>query len=136
MDNEVIRPYFNAGVLATRPDTQLLSCWRDLSLSKFNDADLKEFYKHSDAYAIFIHQAFLSAVIMKKFHQEQMKELPIDYNYPSHLFDEDVTENKPQRMDAMVTFRHEGFYRDPEWKNKMPASDDLLNWLETQLNNS
>ena len=88
-----------------------------------------EIYTQKIPYVIFIHQAILSGVILEMYTEEEIQELPNVYNYPEHLFSEDVTGERPAILDELVTVRHEGFYQDPDWKQKMPASDSLKEWL-------
>jgi hypothetical protein len=63
------------------------------------------------------------------FTEEEIQELPYAYNYPEHLYTEDVTANRPASLDELITVRHESFHTDPDWKQKMPASDSLKEWL-------
>jgi hypothetical protein len=62
-----------------------------------------------------------------------MQELPRIYNYPEHLYQEDVTTSRPVLLDELVTLRHEAFYQDPDWIQKMPASESLKAWFAKKL---
>jgi hypothetical protein len=72
-------------------------------------------------------------MVLNTFTPEEMSELPATYNYPIHLFDKDTTNRRPRGMDTLVTFRHEGFYDDPDWKVDFPSSERLKDWLAEQL---
>ena len=82
---------------------------------------------------IFIHQAVLSGVILSTFAADEIQELPTTYNYPLHLHKQDVTNHRPSRLEELVTFRHEGFYQDPEWTTKMPTKAFLKQWIAERL---
>jgi hypothetical protein len=128
-----IRPYFNAGILITRPEKHLLKKWRDTYFKAYTNDAFQEFYKQDNRYAIFIHQAILSAVILAMYEKDELLELPHVYNYPVHLFNEDKTEGRPISIDECITFRHEGFYQDVDWMNKLPAKEALKKWLNEHL---
>lgn len=133
VDGLIIRPYFNAGILVTRPENVLFKTWRDTFFKIYQEPELQQLYKQDERYAIFIHQAILSGVILATLTVEEIQELPSAYNYPEHLHGEDVTANRPAILDELVTVRHEGFYQDPDWKQKMEASDSIKDWLAERL---
>jgi hypothetical protein len=128
-----LRPYFNSGVLVVKPGKGLLRAWRDRYVDVHDEPSLREFYEKDSRYRIFVHQAVLSGVILSEFETHEIVELPPSYNYPLHLHGEDVTENRPAAMDDLVTIRHEGFYSDPLWQEKMQAGDPLKRWLRERL---
>ena len=128
-----IRPYFNAGLLVTRPKEHLLQAWRDTFFKVYQEPPFQEFYQQDERYRIFIHQAVLSAVILSNFATSEIQELPPTYNYPLHLLAQDATGNRPSCLEELVTFRHERFYEDPEWINKMPAKKPLKQWIAKRL---
>jgi hypothetical protein len=82
---------------------------------------------------VFVHQAVLSGVILSELGTDEVLELPPSYNYPLHLHGEDMTEGRPIAMEELVTMRHEGFYSDPLWFDRMPAGDSLKRWLVERL---
>ncbi len=133
IDGKKLRPYFNAGILVTRPENGLFKAWHDKFFDIYQKPDLQELYKKDERYVIFIHQALLSGMILNIFSQHEIQELPGTYNYPIHLHKEDITEDRPVKMDDLVLIRHEGFYQDPDWAQKFPGSDTLKRWLKAKL---
>ena len=133
MDQTKVRPYFNAGLLVTRPEKRLLQSWNSTFLSIFREPPLQKFYQQDKRYAIFIHQAVLSGVILTTLATTEIQELSPQYNYPLHLHGEDITDQRKSNLEELVTFRHEGFYRDPEWIKKLQAKDSLKQWLAERL---
>jgi hypothetical protein len=107
VDGKKIRPYFNAGILITRPGKKIFQSWKDMFFAIYQEAVFKEFYKTDDRYAIFMHQAVLSGVILASLSPDELQELPPTYNYPVHLYNEDITQNKQKNLKALVTFRYE-----------------------------
>ena len=133
VDGETIRPYLNAGLLVTRPEKRLIQRWRDSFLSIYRETELERIYKTDSRYRIFIHQAVLSGITMASFSCSELLELPPTYNYPIHLYDEDTTGHRPRGLEELVTFRHEEFYKDPDWEEKMPAGEPLKRWIAEKL---
>ncbi len=133
VDGEKIRPYFNAGILITRPENQLFRKYRDVFLRMYQKPEFQEFYRKDDRYAVFMHQAVLSGVIISSLSADTMQELPPEYNYPLHLHSEDVTDQRPSGMEELVTCRHEGFHTDLGWEAKIPAGEYLKQWIANHL---
>ena len=129
IEDLAIRPYFNAGCLVVRPEKFLFKAWRDTFLSVYQEPVFKRLYREDRRYAIFVHQAILSGIILSRLEQDETEELPVEYNYPMNLYHEDITENRPEFIEECVTVRHEGFYQDPEWKRNMPARNELKEWI-------
>jgi hypothetical protein len=134
VDGITIRPYFNAGMLITRPEKELFKTWSDTFFRVYQEPSLQEIYRQDERYTIFFHQAVLSGIILSTFTSDEIQELPPTYNYPIHLFTEDMTDHRPSSLEELVTIRHEGFYKDPQWMKKMPAREALKQWLVRQLN--
>jgi len=133
VDGTKIRPYFNAGCHVTRPEKHLLRKWRDAFLKAYRDPPLQKLYQQDERYKVFIHQAIFSGVVLSTLATDEIQELPPSYNYPLHLYDEDVTDHRPKSIEEVVTFRHEGFHEDPEWTEKMPAKEPLKQWIAERL---
>ena len=133
VDGEIIRPYFNAGCLATRPEKGLFTAWRNTFSAIYWENSLRQLYQKDNRYVIFIHQAVLSGIILRMFTPDEMYELPFTYNYPMHLHTEDVTAHQPSTVEECITVRHEGFHRDASWADKIPAGEPLKQWLAQHL---
>lgn len=133
IEDFLIRPYFNAGFLIARPEKRLFEKWRDTFLNAYTNDEFQDFYKEDERYAIFIHQAILSGVILSNCNKVELLELSNLYNYPVHLFNEDSTDKRPATIDDCITWRHEGFFKDPDWILKMPVKESLKKWLSNHL---
>ncbi|UCH04800.1 MAG: hypothetical protein JSW05_01180 [Candidatus Thorarchaeota archaeon] len=128
-----IRPYFNAGSLIVEPDTKILQTWLDTFLRIFQKAEYLRFYNQDKRYEIFMHQAVLTGVFLSNLAKKRMVELPPSYNYPLNLYAEDKTKNRPESLEDCVTIRHEGFYEDSKWMEKIPARKLLKDWIAERL---
>lgn len=133
VEDMAIRPYFNGGSLVVRPKRKIFQTWRDCFLNEYQQKVFQDYYQHDGRYSIFVHQAILSGIILQTLEIDEMYELPPRYNYPLNLYAEDITSNRPSTIEECVTVRHEGFYSDPDWRDKIPANDDLKDWIAARL---
>jgi hypothetical protein len=133
VEDLAIRPYFNAGSLIVRPERKILRTWYDTFLNVYQEKIFREYYRKNECYAIFIHQAILSGIILSTLKTDEMAEFPSNYNYPQNLYAEDISGNRPDTLEQCVTIRHEGFHQDKDWMSKIPAQDELKNWIAARL---
>jgi hypothetical protein len=133
VEDTQMRPYFNAGILLVRSERGLFRKWCDVFLNLYQHPVFRNFYEQDQRYGIFMHQAVLAGVVLSHLELEEMLELPETYNYPIHLYEQDSTGRRPALIDEVVTFRHEDFYEDDDWQQKIPASNSLKQWLAEQL---
>jgi hypothetical protein len=133
VEDTQMRPYFNAGILLVRSERGLFRKWCDVFLNLYQHPVFRNFYEQDQRYGIFMHQAVLAGVVLSHLELEEMLELPETYNYPIHLYEQDSTGCRPALIDEVVTFRHEDFYEDDDWQQKIPASNSLKQWLAEQL---
>jgi hypothetical protein len=133
VDGVRIRPYFNAGLLIVRPERNLFHTWRDTFFRLIQAPDFQGFYERDERYIIFAHQAILTGVLLSALAPDEMQELPPTYNYPLHLYEEDVTDCRPARLEELVTCRHEGLDGALEVVNRIPAEASLKQWLADQM---
>ena len=80
-----------------------------------------------------MHQAVLSAMALVELPRIEMVELPPTYNYPIHLYHDDKTTGRPASIEELVTARHEGFWEESDWYDKMPAHEPMKRWLAERL---
>ncbi len=133
VDSNVIRPYFNAGIMVVRPDKLLFKAWHDKFFDVYRAPELAELYAKDERHVIFIHQALLSGIILAMFTRDEIQELPGTYNYPLHLYEEDVTAHRPSNLDELVMVRHEGLSKISEWMDKIPGGEWLKQWIAERI---
>jgi hypothetical protein len=131
-----VRPYFNAGFLAVRPEAGVLRSWRDLFVPSYSLPEMESFYNVDNRYQIFAHQAILSGLVLSELRREQTVEMPPTYNYPVHLHNQDLTRDRPQSITETVVFRHEGFYTKDDWSEQFPADQQFTRWLVERVEES
>ncbi len=104
---EKIRPYFNAGMFVTRPEKGLLTQWRDMFLKWYRKTQLEEYYEKNRLYAIFIHQAIFSGVLLHNLSVDEFIEFNPRINYPLHLHSDIPVNQRPKTINELITVRHE-----------------------------
>ncbi|MFX1502260.1 MAG: flavin reductase family protein [Promethearchaeota archaeon] len=131
VDHNKLRPYFNAGCLIVRPEKELLRSWWNSYKKKYNEQYFKDYYNKDYIYAIFIHQAILSGVILSTMERDEIYELPFDYNYPLNLYYNCPFIYRAKYVNKLITVR----YEDLEDLKKIPIQDPLKSWLINQIDN-
>ena len=129
---ELIRPYFNAGVYVIRPENGLLSQWLGLFLKCYREPQFNAFYRQDQLYAIFVHQAIFTGVLLHHLKPEQLLELSPRINYPLHLHDDISLDQRPATVDELITVRYEDIFDRPGWGAQFSISQPLKNWLFAQ----
>jgi hypothetical protein len=133
VDQVVIRPYFNAGLLVTRPELGLLRRWRDSFLDFYREPVWDKFFEESVLYRIFLHQAILAGVILTTVDHDEIIELSSRLNYPLHMHLQYPPSARAKSVDDLVSCRYDILLKDPEWQSKIPVGERFYRWLETQL---
>ena len=131
VDHNKLRPYFNAGCLIIRPEKGLLQSWWNFYKYLFNEQSFQDFYNKNYFYAIFIHQAILSGVILSTMDRNELYELPFDYNYPLNLYYNCPVVYQAKNVNKLITVR----YEDLGDLKKVPIQDPLKSWLINQMDN-
>lgn len=130
---EKIRPYFNAGAFTLRPQKGLLSRWWQIFQQLYQAPAFTAFYEQDSRYAIFMHQAVFTGVLLQTLKREEFQELSPQINYPLHLHHEVPTRLRPKTINELITVRHEDIFQHPDWQKKLPINEPLLSWLKAQI---
>ncbi|MBN2045649.1 MAG: hypothetical protein JW757_11555 [Anaerolineales bacterium] len=125
---EEVRPYFNAGILAVRPEFGTLQKWAEVFERSYKHPDFTPFYQNQ-RYAIFMHQAVLAGVILHQLSPGQTISLPESYNYPLHMHADYPPEGKVSQLFNLVTARYESSRELPDFLSHFDDRDNLLNLL-------
>ena len=129
---EQIHPYFNAGMFVTRPERGLLTQWRDLFLKWYRQPEFRIYYEKDQLYAIFIHQAIFTGVLLHNLKPGEIHELSPKINYPLHLHEDIPVDQRPAKINELITVRYEDIFDQPGWQ-QLPIMEPLKSWLEGEL---
>jgi len=130
---EKIRPYFNAGTFVIRPEHGVLANWQQTFQAAYHEPSFTPFYEQNQRYAIFMHQAILTGVVLSKLEPAALQELSPQINYPLHLHPEIQPSLRARRIDELVTVRYEDLFDAPGWQKEFPISESLAGWIEAHL---
>ena len=131
--DEKIRPYFNAGAFVVRPERGILSHWWQVFQSSYRKSDFLPFYEKDSRYAIFMHQAIFTGVLLRMLEQNEMQELSASINYPLHLHKSIPPDLRAEDIENLVTVRYENIFDELGWHEKFSISAELVEWIEAQL---
>jgi hypothetical protein len=134
VDKVQIRPHFNAGLISVNPQVGILRQWRDNFAALYQDPRMQEFYEQDKRYQLYLHQAVLAATILNVCERKEIKILPNEYNFPLHLIEQMVTEDKPAWLNDLVTARYDDL-EDGSWQTALPIKDPYKSWLKDTLRN-
>jgi hypothetical protein len=130
---EKIKPYFNAGTFVIRPEKGLLTLWQETFLRTYRQPEFTAFYELNQLYAIFMHQAIWTGVLLHALSLGEMQLLSPKINYPFHLHNEVPEKLRPKAIHELTTLRYENIFDAPEWRENLPIADPLRSWLESRL---
>lgn len=133
VDEIVIRPYFNAGLLAVAPGRGVLSQWATTFQRLHQNPRLVELYRADGRYAVFVHQTVLAGVVLSALDREEIGELPPLANYPLHLHDRYPLAHRPRSLAEVTACRYEEFFENPAWQDVIPVEEPLRGWLNREL---
>jgi len=133
IDQVKLHLYVNAGLLVVRPKTGTLQKWEENLRKSYALPEFKRFYQQARRYAIFMHQAALTAAVVQQTTLEERIILPDSYLFSVDNFYDYPGEIRPQKLDDIVTGRFHEFFSLDNWEEKLDASPELINWFRSQL---
>lgn len=136
-DRQTIRAYFNAGLLAVRPEEGILRNWGRSFEVLYRDAVLAGMCRDDVEKRIFLHQTALVGTV-KLIDKSRMKQLPLTYNYPLFFQRQYDAVGEFDSIYDIVTLRYDVYFRnpDPEWKEKLKGPSEKVGWLRQKLGKS
>ena len=132
VDEQTIRPYFNAGLLVVRPERKLLQSWSEDFRRLYTLPVFSAFYKRDILYRLFIHQAVLSGTILAQTKNEERHELPYLVNYPLHMHASYPAPRRAARLNDVITCRYDTLAAEAHWEQTIAIDDPLRSWLQEQ----
>jgi hypothetical protein len=131
--DNILRPYFNAGVLVLRPEKGLFSSWFVYFDRLYQHPDFRRLYEKDKRYKVFMHQAVLSAVTLKMFKRVEIRELPETINYPLHLHSQYPPKYRHKAIHNLITCRYEEIRELPDILNQISIRESWKNWINEEL---
>jgi hypothetical protein len=136
VDEQVVRAYFNAGLLVVRPERGLLRGWQSTFERLFRLPEYEEYYQQNELYKIFMHQIVLAGSILSRLKAEEFQQFPFEINYPLHLHTRVMADRRPVSLKQLVTCRFEDyaeFFGNPDVESIIQIDKPLNDWLQAQF---
>jgi hypothetical protein len=135
VDEQLVRAYFNAGLLVVRPERGLLRAWQADFDNLYRLPEFEAFYQQNKLYEIFMHQLVLAGSILSSLKPEEFQQLPFEMNYPLHLHTRVPAARRPTNLNQLITCRYEDyveFFSNPEVDGLIQIDKSLKEWLDAQ----
>lgn len=134
-DREQINAYFNAGLLAVRPERGILHGWGESFKQLCADPTVAAMCRAVEVHRIFLHQTALVGAVFGRLNRAQMIELPESYNYPIFFKQQYGALEEFDDLSEVVTLRYDLYFRnpEPEWADKLKGQAKKLAWLRMHL---
>lgn len=133
IDRKLLHLYVNAGLLVVKPEKKTLRTWASNLEETCLLSEYKTHYQQNQAYAIFMHQAALTVATVQTTQPEERLILPNSYLFSIDNFFDYPEDMRPASLDAITTGRFHDFFALKNWKELAIASEDLLDWFQSQL---
>lgn len=134
-DSQVIRAYFNAGLLVVRPERGLLRRWAESFPVLYRDPETAAMCRQDRYRTLFLHQVALAGAVLSALDRSEMRELPPRYNFP--LFFQEMFGAKREFNDltGLATLRYDVYFRDPapDWAERLHGPREQIGWLAERL---
>jgi hypothetical protein len=134
-DGDTIRPYFNAGLLVVRPDTEILGKWAEYYEKLYSDTLLRKMCEMDVRKRIFLHQTALTGAILNHLSRDEIIEFSNRFNYPVFFREQFGAKKDFHDITNVITFRHESYFKnpDPDWEKKLTGPPEKIDWIKEHL---
>ena len=129
VDGHEIRAYFNTHLFSVDPSIGILQTWLEHFREMISDPGFQSGPCNTQEHQIFLHQAILSALIVKMVDWERVRILPCEYSYPLHLHLDVPLHLRPTSLNSQVCPVYEGVYQHPATLNGLQVQEPLNTWI-------
>jgi hypothetical protein len=129
VDRQALRPYFNTHCFAFNPAAGLGQAWWESFQKMVSDQAFQEAACRDELHQVFLHQAVLSALVVKRLAWERVRLLPPEYNYPLNLLGEIPAERRAPALNSLVN----AVYEDAFPWGDIEIEPPLREWLSERL---
>jgi hypothetical protein len=133
VDEQMVRAYFNAGLLVVRPERGLLRGWQSTFEQLYCLPQYEALFQRNELYKIFMHQMVLAGSILSHLKQAEFQSFSSEMNYPLHLHTRMAADRRPSNLNQLVTCRYEDyveFFGNPDVDDLIQIDKPLKNWLQ------
>lgn len=134
-DRQEIRPYFNCGVMAVRPQRGIFRKWLEDWKILYSDPVFIEQAKNEKLVKIFLHQAALVGAVLNLAETSELMCLPDSINYPLFFKEMYGADHEYDDLTDVTTLRYDIYFRNPapDWVSRLKGPQPALDWLAEHL---
>jgi hypothetical protein len=133
VDGQTLQPYFNTHLFAINPAKGLCRRWWEIFRELMLDADFQSGACSDTLHRIFLHQAVLSALLVKEVGEKRICILPPDYSYPYNLQDQIPISRRATTLNDMTCAVYEQRTLNPTEVKDINIEEPLRSWLTSEL---
>ena len=130
VDERMLRPYFNAGLMVVRPERSLLQSWAEMFTELHQRQFYRGWYERERLYAIFMHQMVLACMLITRCEERKFQLLPHLVSFPLHMHRDYPAARRPESLAEVVTCRHDRYLDGDEWKSDPFIPKEMRVWIE------
>jgi glyoxylase-like metal-dependent hydrolase (beta-lactamase superfamily II) len=130
LDDKKIRSYFNCEIFSVDPRLGILQQWAKDLTSLIKNSEYQQNVCKGFLQKLFLHQAVLSAVMVKNVPREKMHWLPLSCGYPLHLQERISNEKKTGLMNNLSCAILEDLWnKNYNWMKLIEVKEPLKTWM-------
>jgi len=123
---ELLRPYYNTHCFSVNPRLGLMEQWQEMFCRMIQDREFQSGPCSDDLHRIFLHQAVLSALVIRTVDPARIRVLPPEYSYPLHFHDRLPRECRAESLDDLVV----PVYEDKADLGVLEDNGQFGSWLQ------
>lgn len=131
-DGDTIRPYFQAGCLAVRPEKTIFRKWKEQFTALYSDSLIREMSEQGMKLRIFTFQVALTGAILNNLERTEIMQFSDRINYPIFFREMFGAKRDFHDITNATTIRYEHFFNDPPdgWDKQLTGPADRIAWLK------
>jgi hypothetical protein len=128
-DLQTIRPYFNSHCFAIDPSQGIGRAWWACFEQLARDQAFQSGPCQDQLYQVFLHQAVLSTLVIKKLERTQIRLLPPAYSYPLHMHAQVPAPRQAKTLNDLVC----AVYEEDIPLDEIAIQEPLRTWLNERV---
>jgi len=131
IDRKQMLAYYNCEIISVRASEKIFEDWAEVMDKLLSDSDYAVGVCNTPLRKLFLHQAVLSAVLVKKAGRSMTGSLSLKYGYPLHAWKEIPVEKRIVSLNELSCAILEDLWTaNPSWIDDISANESLKRKLE------
>ncbi len=134
-DEDVIRPYFQAGCVVVRPERGILKHWEEILVLLAGDPVIKEICQKDRSKRLFTFQVALTGAVLNTLARSEMLAFSDRINYPIFFREMFGAKKDFHDITGVATVRYEYFLQNtpPDWDKALRGPADQIAWIKERF---